>query len=412
MTRPRILCVDDSKALRMGMKNLLQAKFDVVGAGDGVEALKILTTESFDLIILDLDMPKLNGAQTIAQLREREDATPVILLTAEARTSHIKRVMDYGVLDYILKPCSPQDLVPKIEKALHKASQEPSLSMPSGPVSKLEALEAERAERSGPSTSPKAETKTAGSAVPKRVEPTISGPTVLLIDDMKSVGTALKRFVKDSIRIDQVLSEASTLQAIAKRQYQAVVVDVELPIADMAGWLGRLRLQQPLASYVALGLPTRDDLPQWSKKTGFDDYIYKPFLEDEVRRFVMTHVDEKRKMIVLGNLIKLPVFHDNDREKELQRFRELTRKGLERVASTANYFSAVMVLENRVPIELIGRLMPQALDHCSDLRMELRVIGGEEVKKAIIASVGPDEVGIYADIDSALRGTEVVAVPD
>ena len=125
MTRPRILCVDDSKALRMGMKNLLQAKFDVVGAGDGVEALKILTTESFDLIILDLDMPKLNGAQTIAQLREREDATPVILLTAEARTSHIKRVMDYGVLDYILKPCSPQDLVPKIEKALHKASQEP-----------------------------------------------------------------------------------------------------------------------------------------------------------------------------------------------------------------------------------------------------------------------------------------------
>ena len=42
MTRPRILCVDDSKALRMGMKNLLQAKFDVVGAGDGVEALKIL----------------------------------------------------------------------------------------------------------------------------------------------------------------------------------------------------------------------------------------------------------------------------------------------------------------------------------------------------------------------------------
>lgn len=407
MTRPRILCVDDSKALRMGMKNLLQAKFDVVGAGDGVEALKILVEETFDLIILDLDMPKLNGAQTIAQLREREDSTPVILLTAEARTSHIKRVMEYGVLDYILKPCSPQDLVPKIEEALHKASQQPSLSMPSGANSKAESPEptAKDGVNESPVAAPKA-------TAPKRVEPTISGPTVLLIDDMKSVGTALKRFVKDSIRIDQVLSEASTLQAIAKRQYQAVVVDVELPIADIPGWLGRLRLQQPLASYIALGLPTREDLPQWSKKSGFDDYLYKPFLEDEVRRFVMTHVDEKRKMIVLGNLIKLPVFHDNDREKELQRFRELTRKGLERVASTANYFSAVMVLEKRIPIELIGRLMPQALDHCSDLRMELRVVGGEEVKKAIIASVGPDEVGIYPDTDSALRGTEVVAIPD
>ena len=407
MTRPRILCVDDSKALRMGMKNLLQAKFDVVGAGDGVEALKILVEETFDLIILDLDMPKLNGAQTIAQLREREDSTPVILLTAEARTSHIKRVMEYGVLDYILKPCSPQDLVPKIEEALHKASQQPSLSMPSGTNSKAESPEPTA--KDGVNESPVAASK---ATAPKRVEPTISGPTVLLIDDMKSVGTALKRFVKDSIRIDQVLSEASTLQAIAKRQYQAVVVDVELPIADIPGWLGRLRLQQPLASYIALGLPTREDLPQWSKKSGFDDYLYKPFLEDEVRRFVMTHVDEKRKMIVLGNLIKLPIFHDNDREKELQRFRELTRKGLERVASTANYFSAVMVLEERIPIELIGRLMPQALDHCSDLRMELRVVGGEEVKKAIIASVGPDEVGIYPDTDSALRGTEVVAVPD
>ena len=391
----------------MGMKNLLQAKFDVVGAGDGVEALKILTTETFDLIILDLDMPKLNGAQTIAQLRDREDSTPVILLTAEARTSHIKRVMEYGVLDYILKPCSPQDLVPKIEEALHKASQQPALSMPSGPVSKAEAPEPPAKDNPAPSVAP-----TSKSAAPKRVEPTISGPTVLLIDDMKSVGSALKRFVKDTIRIDQVLSEASTLQAIAKRQYQAVVVDVELPIADIPGWLGRLRLQQPLASYVALGLPTREDLPQWSKKSGFDDYLYIPFLEDEVRRFVMTHVDEKRKMIVLGNLIKLPVFHDNDREQELQRFRELTRKGLERVASTANYFSAVMVLEDRIPIELIGRLMPQALDHCSDLRMELRVVGGDEVKKAIIASVGPDEVGIYPDVDSALRGTEVVAVPD
>ena len=91
-------------------------------------------------------------------------------------------------------------------------------------------------------------------------------------------------------------------------------------------------------------------------------------------------------MIVLGNLIKLPVFTITI-EKELQRFRELTRKGLERVASTANYFSAVMVLENRVPIELIGRLMPQALDHCSDLRMELRVIGGDEVKKAIMRAL-------------------------
>ena len=408
MTRPRILCVDDSKALRMGMKNLLQAKFDVVGAGDGVEALKILTTESFDLIILDLDMPKLNGAQTIAQLRDREDSTPVILLTAEARTSHIKRVMEYGVLDYILKPCSPQDLVPKIEEALHKASQQPSLSMPSSPASRAETPTSSKTNESAP----KAATGPAPGVAPKRVEPTISGPTVLLIDDMKSVGSALKRFVKDTIRIDQVLSESSTLQAIAKRQYQAVVVDVELPIADIAGWLGRLRLQQPLASYIALGLPTREDLPQWSKKSGFDDYLYKPFLEDEVRRFVMTHVDEKRKMIVLGNLIKLPVFHDNDREKELQRFRELTRKGLERVASTANYFSAVMVLEDRVPIELIGRLMPQALDHCSDLRMELRVVGGDDIKKAIIASVGPDEVGIYPDADSALRGTEVVAVPD
>ena len=408
MTRPRILCVDDSKALRMGMKNLLQAKFDVVGAGDGVEALKILTTESFDLIILDLDMPKLNGAQTIAQLRDREDSTPVILLTAEARTSHIKRVMEYGVLDYILKPCSPQDLVPKIEEALHKASQQPSLSMPSSPASRAETPTSSKTNESAP----KAASGPAPGVAPKRVEPTISGPTVLLIDDMKSVGSALKRFVKDTIRIDQVLSESSTLQAIAKRQYQAVVVDVELPIADIAGWLGRLRLQQPLASYIALGLPTREDLPQWSKKSGFDDYLYKPFLEDEVRRFVMTHVDEKRKMIVLGNLIKLPVFHDNDREKELQRFRELTRKGLERVASTANYFSAVMVLEDRVPIELIGRLMPQALDHCSDLRMELRVVGGDDIKKAIIASVGPDEVGIYPDADSALRGTEVVAVPD
>ena len=123
--------------------------------------------------------------------------------------------------------------------------------MPSAASSKAESTEPTA--KDGVNESPVAALK---ATAPKRVEPTISGPTVLLIDDMKSVGTALKRFVKDSIRIDQVLSEASTLQAIAKRQYQAVVVDVELPIADIPGWLGRLRLQQPLASYIALGFPT------------------------------------------------------------------------------------------------------------------------------------------------------------
>ena len=101
--KPKILCVDDSRALRTGMKNWLHPNYDVVGIPDGQQALTLLEETTFDLIILDLDMPNMTGEDTIRELRSRGDQTPVVLLTAESRTSNIQRVMQHGVLDYILK---------------------------------------------------------------------------------------------------------------------------------------------------------------------------------------------------------------------------------------------------------------------------------------------------------------------
>ena len=98
------------------MKNWLHPNYDVVGIPDVQQALTLLEDTTFDLIILDLDMPNMTGEDTIRELRSRGDQTPVVLLTAESRTSNIQRVMQHGVLDYILKPCSPPDLKQKLEQ--------------------------------------------------------------------------------------------------------------------------------------------------------------------------------------------------------------------------------------------------------------------------------------------------------
>ncbi|PJF40410.1 MAG: hybrid sensor histidine kinase/response regulator [Chloroflexi bacterium] len=110
--RPRVLVVDDSITTRMLEKNILEAAgFDVRVAVDGTEAWGILGEGGFDIVISDVEMPRMNGLELVEQIKahERLQTTPVILLTSRDKPEHLEAGMKAGADAYLVKSQFEQD---------------------------------------------------------------------------------------------------------------------------------------------------------------------------------------------------------------------------------------------------------------------------------------------------------------
>ncbi len=117
MMTGRILLVDDDDLLRELLSSFLTLEgYSVTEAEDGRKALAILATNSFDLILLDLLMPVMDGVRF---LKERvEHTTPVIVLSASAEGTVVQAAKAAGVVEILRKPMAPALLLESIAKAL------------------------------------------------------------------------------------------------------------------------------------------------------------------------------------------------------------------------------------------------------------------------------------------------------
>jgi two-component system, OmpR family, response regulator len=101
----RILIVEDDLVLADGLKNsLLQSGYAIDLTNNGADADNILIYEPFDLLVLDLDLPKLNGFEVLKRLRARGSQIPVLILTAKDNTDDRVKGLDLGADDYLSKP--------------------------------------------------------------------------------------------------------------------------------------------------------------------------------------------------------------------------------------------------------------------------------------------------------------------
>jgi two-component system response regulator MprA len=111
----QILVADDDRTLAETLCQGLQENgHHVILAFDGMEALEIAQFHDFDLLILDVMMPRLNGLAVAKQLRSTRNQTPIILLTARDAAAEVIRGLDQGADDYITKPFSFQILLARI----------------------------------------------------------------------------------------------------------------------------------------------------------------------------------------------------------------------------------------------------------------------------------------------------------
>lgn len=120
----QILIVDDSRIMRNIVKNTLAALHyptdNFLEASDGEEAFQLLEQNSVDLMLLDWNMPNLNGIDLIKRLRamEKYAKLPVIMVTSEAAKYNVIEAVKAGVSDYLIKPVNERGLDEKIRRVL------------------------------------------------------------------------------------------------------------------------------------------------------------------------------------------------------------------------------------------------------------------------------------------------------
>jgi DNA-binding response OmpR family regulator len=121
----RLLVVDDEKNIRAVLKEGLEAHaYNVQEAASAEDALRLIERQSFDLVLLDLRMPGMDGLELLTHIHERSPQTIIIMLTAYATLDSAVQALRQGAYDYLTKPASIPQIVESVERGLIKKREE------------------------------------------------------------------------------------------------------------------------------------------------------------------------------------------------------------------------------------------------------------------------------------------------
>jgi CheY-like chemotaxis protein len=119
-TRMHALIVDDSRTMRLLVRRVLERsifRLEIEEAGDGATALARFDHGAFDLVLLDYNMPGLNGIETLERVLARDSGTKVIMISAERDDAHVHQAEQLGASAFLYKPFFRAD----VDRALHRA---------------------------------------------------------------------------------------------------------------------------------------------------------------------------------------------------------------------------------------------------------------------------------------------------
>lgn len=114
LERVRVMLADDNKVIRAGIRKLLNKVPDitVVGeAGNGLEVLQLVDRINPDVLLLDIEMPLLNGIEVARQLKKSSNEVPILVLSAYTNLEYIKSMLDHGVSGYLIKDEAPEQII-------------------------------------------------------------------------------------------------------------------------------------------------------------------------------------------------------------------------------------------------------------------------------------------------------------
>lgn len=122
----RLLVVDDEEKIRMVVREYAEFEdYEVFEAKDGMEAVNLCRKENFDIIIMDVMMPKLDGYSACKEIRKSK-RTPIIMLSARGEEYDKLFGFETGIDDYVVKPFSPRELMARVRAVLARSEQAPA----------------------------------------------------------------------------------------------------------------------------------------------------------------------------------------------------------------------------------------------------------------------------------------------
>jgi len=139
----RIMLVDDEKNHRKLLRATLGSKYDYIEVSSGLEAIEMFKTEKFDLVLMDYNMPGLTGTEAISHIKklDRGIETPIIMVSALSNLQNIIQGIDYGAIEYIVKPFNPDELRAKINAIYKFSKQQQQLAIKQAEIERLKLLQ-------------------------------------------------------------------------------------------------------------------------------------------------------------------------------------------------------------------------------------------------------------------------------
>jgi two-component system cell cycle response regulator len=364
---PTVLTVDDSRAVRtIVSKQVKDLGFDVAEAEDGVQGLEKLTECQYDLVILDVTMPNLDGPGMLAKMRGEGNMTPVIMLTSESKRSIIAGAMKSGITDYILKPFKPEELRNKILSVLQGGSGNEEVvasSMPGG----------------APAAGVPEHAASREASAKQFVD-------VMVVDDMENVHKRLRGMLPNHLTMNGFTSAQSALASAREKVYRVVLVDTDIPDVNSAVLAQQVKVLQPHAAFIALALRTSSaDQSKELRDQGFGDVVYKPFTQDHIDDFLVQYFDNQDFLTNEDNVLKVAPFVGKPErlDRYFGRLAQLFPSVLNKVASAC--YDEVVVDLAAAPTQgdRLPKLLVSLVGQSKEMGMAMSVVGTPEIQKLL-----------------------------
>lgn len=338
----RILIVDDSAAVRAALESLLEPfGFEVEQAEDGSAGLRRCGASRYDLVLLDLHMPVLDGPTMLRFLRQWGNKTPVVLVTSASDTKLLASVIKLGNADYVCKPFDPR----QIHAALSR-----SLGIPPDELV--------------------AET-----------------PRALVVDAGEGTAEILRGMLPPHVAVDVTPTAEAAEAAARQRGYRLVLVDGVTRDRDAAEALGRrLRALQPEAGVFLLDAPERTSDGRRRVAAGpFDGAVPRPPEARVVQEFLYPNC-LRNLAIASGATVVLAAFRGHDEDAEVY-FEVAARRLQAAIRTTLQEATGLRVDLSRAPAlpERVAKLITLVLQDTAELEVEPVFVVTAEMRAALTA---------------------------
>lgn len=241
-----LLLVDDEEANRLLLSRRLgQDGYHVTQAGNGRQSLQLMRVERFDLVLLDMYMPEMDGLATLDAIKSEDGLadTPVVMLTAANSREQVVHCLSLGAVDYLIKPVNPIELKQRVRRCLET-----------------------RAARVEPTVRLQA--------------PNLGDARVLIVDDEPLNQMLLERRLQQvGFRALRADGGVAALRLLGEQAVDAVLLDLNMPDMDGLDVLRAIRNHPRLAALPVLMLSADGQQETVARcyELGADDYLVKPY---------------------------------------------------------------------------------------------------------------------------------------